>query len=113
MHIQLADYDCELEPPDCLQLPEARPDVSVELLRSTAAELKVALQTRHRPTSGIKSVLAERPSRTEPMASRAQLRYVCDLRRKHSALQIDMPALLSIKAATAWLNNTEDAVKRA
>ena len=92
---------------------EARPDVSVELLRFTVAELKVALQTRHRPTSGIKSVLAERLSRTDPMASRAQLRYMCDLRRKHSALQIDMPALLSVKAATAWLTNAEDSVQRA
>ena len=92
---------------------DSRPDVVAELLRFTIPELKVALQTRHRSTSGCKSVLAERLSRTAPMASRAQVRYMCDLRGKHSALQIDMLALLSMRAASTWLDNAESVVKHA
>ena len=92
---------------------DARPDLVAELLRFTIPELKVALQTRHKATSGCKSVLAERLSQTVPMASRAQVKYMCDLRRKHSALHIDMLALLSVRAASTWLDNAETVVKHA
>ena len=92
---------------------DARPDVVAEFLRFTIPELKVALQTRHSSTSGCKSVLAERLSRTAPMASRAQVKYMCHLRGKHSALHIDILALLSVRAASTWLDNAEKVVKHA
>jgi hypothetical protein len=38
---------------------------------------------------------------------------MCDLRRKHSALHIDMLALLSVRAASTWLGNAETVVKNA
>ena len=69
---------------------DARPDVVAEFLRFMIPELKVALQT-----------------------SRAQVRYKCDLRGKHSALHIDILALLSVRAASTWLDNAEKVVKHA
>ena len=86
-----------------LDYKDERADLHDKFALFTVQEIKNALRARHQSTTGIKADLVTRLSRTKPLATRAQVRYMSGLCEQNHELRIDLVSLLSPTNASAWL----------